>query len=400
MYRICRSVGLQLVDSVLHRVSSNGNSIYGLIPAYHTKSSSLHYSKFVNQSDKSNPEAEKEAPCKQYTTLARIFNINTPKYFGSSDKVSIVGLDDIGMAIVYTLLVKGITNNICMIDMNEDILKGEQKDLQSSALFLNNARINSSKDPEETRESRVCVITTGTFKGRDEQDKDYISRSAGIVRAIVAPLAKHSPEAIFIVASDPVDVLTHVAWRLTGFPKQRIIGTGTLVDSARFQYLLSNKLGVAPESCNAYIIGEHGPKNSVPVWSNVNVAGVRLADLNPQIGLDEDPEMWKDLFQEAVNTDETVRQLKGTVSWSVGLAVAEICNAIFTNSYTVLPVSTHVKGEHSIRDDIFLSLPAVVGSEGVTNIIRQKLTHHEASLLRRGATNIRSNQELTSKIKM
>ncbi|KAJ8737330.1 hypothetical protein PYW07_000601 [Mythimna separata] len=398
MFRITRSVGPQLIDSVLHKISSNANCVYGFIPAYNKCSN--HYSKFVTPIDKSSKEPEGEAPCKQYTTLARIFNVNTPKYFGSSDKVSIVGLDDIGMAIVYTLLVRGITNNICMIDMNEDILEGEKKDLQSSALFLNNARIHSSKDPADTHESRVCIVTTGTYKGRDEEVKDYISRSAGIVRAIVAPLAKHSPDAIFIVASDPVDVLTHVAWRLSGFPKSRIIGTGTLVDSARFQYLLSNKLGVAPEACSAYIIGEHGPKNSVPVWSNVNVAGVRLADLNPQIGLEEDPEMWQDLYTEAVTTDDEVRQLKGTVSWSVGLAVAEICNAIFSNTYTVLPVSTHVKGEHSIRDDIFLSLPCVIGNEGVSNIIRQKLSHNEAYQLRKGATNVRQYQELTDKSKV
>uniref|UniRef100_A0A2A4K4H4 L-lactate dehydrogenase n=1 Tax=Heliothis virescens TaxID=7102 RepID=A0A2A4K4H4_HELVI len=347
------------------------------------------------------PEArtkEKDRSCKQFTTIGKIFNYNTPKDFGSSDKISIVGLDDIGMAIVYTLLVKEITNNICMIDMNEDILQGEHMDLQSSALFLNNPKIMSSKDPADTSNSKVCIITTGTYKGRDENELDYVARNAGIIRAIVGPLAKYSPNAIYVVASDPVDILSYVTWRLIGIPKQKIIGTGTIVDTARFRYMLAEKFGVAPTCCHAYIIGEHGSNNSVPVWSNVSIAGVRLVDLNPQIGTDKDPEMWNELFVAAVRSDSLVRHLKGTVSWSVGLAVAEICKAILKNSYTVFPVSTYVKGEHSIRDEVFLSLPCVVGRAGVTDIIRQTLTDHESSVLRRGAENIAHMQEAANKI--
>ncbi|PZC81885.1 hypothetical protein B5X24_HaOG211898 [Helicoverpa armigera] len=341
---------------------------------------------------------EKDRSCKQFTTIGKIFNYNTPKEFGSGDKISIVGLDDIGMAIVYTLLVKEITNNICMIDMNEEILQGEHMDLQSSALFLNNPKITSSKDPADTVNSKVCIITTGTYKGRDENELDYVARNAGIIRAIVGPLAKYSPDAIYIVASDPVDILSYVTWKLIGIRKQNIIGTGTMVDTARFRYMLAEKFGVAPECCHAYIIGQHGVANSVPVWSNVSIAGVRLVDVNPQIGTDKDPEMWNEVYRDAVRCDGLVRQLKGNVCWSIGLAVAEICKAIFTNSYTVLPVSTYVKGEHCIRDEVFLSLPCVVGRAGVTDIIRQTLSDQEATVLRRGAENVAHIQEAANKI--
>ncbi|KAH9644220.1 hypothetical protein HF086_008709 [Spodoptera exigua] len=336
--------------------------------------------------------------CKQFTTIGKALNSNADKFIEYGDKVTVVGIDDIGIAIVYTLLAQGITNNICMIDMNEEVLEGEHLDLQSSAFFLNNPKIVSSKDPCESRDSKVCIVTTGTFKGRDEDDLDYVTRNAGIARAIVTPLANYSPNAIFILASEPVDILCYVTWKLLGVPKNRIIGTGTLMDTARFRYLLSDKFGVSPDSCHAYIIGQHGPHFSVPVWSSVNVAGVLLKDLNPQIGSDKDPECWFELYNDAVNAENLVRNLKGCVTWSLALGVANICKCIFNNSNKILPVSTYVKGEHSIKDEVFLSLPCVVGANGVTNIIRQNLTEHETTVLRRGAENTAELQMATKKI--
>ncbi|CAH1647844.1 unnamed protein product [Spodoptera littoralis] len=336
-------------------------------------------------------------PCKQFTTIGKVFKANSHKSLGYGEKISIVGLDDIGTAIVYTLLAKGITNNICMIDMNEEILEGEHLDLQSGAMFLNNPKIISSKDPADTRDSKICIITTGTYKGRDEEDSEYIARNAGIVRAIVAPLAKYNPNAIFVVASEPVDILSYVAWKLIGMPKNRIIGTGTLMDTARFRFLLGDKFGVTPESCHGYIIGQHG-QYSVPVWSSVNIGGVLLKDLNPQIGTDKDPECWYELYEDAVKAEGLVRQLKGCVSWSLALGVADICKCIFNNANKVLPVSTYVKGEHAIKDEVFLSLPCVVGWNGVSDIIRQNLSEDEAVVLRRGAENTADLQTAVNKI--
>ncbi|KAF9800354.1 hypothetical protein SFRURICE_015864 [Spodoptera frugiperda] len=345
------------------------------------------------------PEAAgKGVPCKQFTTIGKIFNTYAHKRVGFGEKISIVGLDDIGIAIVYTLLAKGITQNICMIDMNEEILEGEHLDLQSSAMFLKNPKIISSKDPADTRESKICVITTGTYKGRDEDDMDYVARNAGIVRAIVAPLAKYSPSAIFLVASEPVDILSYVTWKLLGIPKNRIIGTGTLMDTARFRFLLGDKFGVSPECCHAYIIGQHGPHYSVPVWSSVNIGGVLLKDMNPLIGTDKDPECWFELYEDAVKAEGLVRQLKGCVSWSLALGVADICKSILTNANKVLPVSTYVKGEHAIKDEVFLSLPCVIGSNGVTEVIRQNLNDNEAVVLRRGAENTADLQAAANKI--
>ncbi|CAH0578392.1 unnamed protein product [Chrysodeixis includens] len=365
----------------------------GVLP-FHIKSMNRNY---TTKGDSPDMEDRRNRPCKQFTTIGKMLNSITNKTFAGANKVSIIGLDDIGTSTVMALLTQNVTDNICMIDLNEDLLKGEHLDIQYSALFLNNPSIVASKDPCATRDSKVCVVTTGTFKGREEDEPQYIARNAAIIRAIVPTLVKHSPNAIYIVASEPVDVLSFITWKLSGVPKNRVIGTGTMLDTARFRYLLSDKLGIAPDFCQGVVIGQSGDR-CVPVWSSVEIAGVRLKDLNPQIGNENDPEFWSEVHQEVVKTAEDLKQLKRNPCWSIALAVSRLCRAIFTNENTVIPVSTHAKSEHSIREDVFLSLPCVIGRAGVTDIVRQTLNETESIQLRRCAENVAQMHEWANKI--
>lgn len=143
------------------------------------------------------------------------------------------------------------------------------------------------------------------------------------------------------MVSNPVDIMTYVAWKLSGLPKNRVIGSGTNLDSSRFRFLMSQRLGVAPTSCHGWIIGEHGD-SSVPVWSGVNIAGVRLRELNPTIGTGEDPEKWNELHKQVVDSAYEVIKLKGYTSWAIGLSTASLASAILRNTSSVAAVSTSV----------------------------------------------------------
>ena len=294
-----------------------------------------------------------------------------------------------------------------------DKLRGEMMDLQHGSAFLKNAKINASTDYSATANSSLCVVTAGARQREGETRLDLVQRNTDIFKGIIPQLVKYSPDTILLIVSNPVDILTYVAWKLSGLPKNRVIGSGTNLDSARFRFLLSQRLNIAPTSCHGWIIGEHGDTSgtltrnirrtrllfqcsqhtwllsaimahagtechvyrtsmilvnfhvnhewdisaqtdwswflifvsllfSVPVWSGVNVAGVRLRDLNDNIGTDKDTENWGELHKQVVDSAYEVIKLKGYTSWAIGLSIANLASAILRNSNQVHAVSTMV----------------------------------------------------------
>ncbi|XP_052746572.1 L-lactate dehydrogenase isoform X2 [Bicyclus anynana] len=317
-------------------------------------------------------------------TIQQLFLPVQPKSEDNSNKVTVVGAGQVGMAAVFAMLTQGVTNNIALIDVNEDKLRGELMDLQHGSAFLKSAKIQASADPVITAGSKICVVTAGVRQREGETRLNLVQRNTDVLKMIIPTLVQYSPDVIFIIASNPVDILTYVTWKLSGLPKHRVIGSGTNLDSARFRYLLSEKLSVAATSCHGYIIGEHGD-SSVPVWSGVNVAGVRLRDLNRKMGTDTDPEHWQELHSMVVRSAYEVIKLKGYTSWAIGLSLSQLAHAILTNANSVHAVSTYVKGEHGVEDEVFLSLPCVLGFNGVSDVIRQPLTEKEIYQLRASA---------------
>jgi len=181
--------------------------------------------------------------------------------------------------------------------------------------------------------------------------------------------------------------MTYVTWKLSGFPKHRVFGSGCNLDSSRFRVQLSQKLNISAKSCHGYIIGEHGD-SSVPVWSGVNIAGVRLRDLNPKLGKDDDPENFKQVHKDVVNGAYEVIKLKGYTSWAIGLSCAALTDAINRNQRTVHPLSVPVQGKHGIDKDVFLSLPCVLGENGISHIINMKLEEEEEKQLQNSANTL------------
>ncbi|XP_014480194.1 PREDICTED: L-lactate dehydrogenase-like [Dinoponera quadriceps] len=308
------------------------------------------------------------------------------------NKITVVGVGQVGMACAFSILTNNVSSDVVLIDVMADKLKGEMMDLQHGSAFLKNAKINASTDYAATANSSICIVTAGARQREGETRLDLVQRNTDIFKGIIPQLVKYSPNTILLIVSNPVDILTYVAWKLSGLPKNRVIGSGTNLDSARFRFLLSQKLNVAPTSCHGWIIGEHGD-TSVPVWSGVNVAGVRFRDLYENVGTDKDKEHWGDLHKQVVQSAYEVIKLKGYTSWAIGLSVSHLASAMLRNSNQVHAVSTLVTGHHRINEEVFLSLPCTLGEDGVTHIVQQKLTDEELALLQKSSITMHEVQK-------
>jgi L-lactate dehydrogenase len=199
----------------------------------------------------------------------------------------------------------------------------------------------------------------------------------------VPQVVRHNPDGLLLIATNPVDVLTHAAWKLSGLPAQRVLGSGTILDTARFRYLLSQHYGVDPRSTHAFIVGEHGD-NEVPVWSLANVAGMRLLDSSAAHGMEPRQEDLDTLFQETRGAAYQIIERKGATYYAVAAGLVRIVEAILRDQHTVLSVSNLIEDYYDIRD-VCLSLPTVVGRKGVERVLRLRLSPEEVTGLRRSA---------------
>lgn len=318
------------------------------------------------------------------TVASKLFSQVIPDDVHSKVKVTVVGAGKVGMAVAFSLLLQGSASELALIDTQPDKLKGEMMDLQHSQAFLKTTKVLASTDFSAAKGSQICIITAGAKTKTDETSKELLEKNLAVFKSIVPNIAKHSPDCILIIVSKPVEALTWAAWKLSGFPRNKVIGTGTMLDSSRFRFLLSEKIGIAPKSCHGFVIGELGD-NSVPVWSSVNIAGTRLKDLQSHVGEANDPENWNKVHQSVVEcADETIA-LKGYTSWSIGIMVATLVNCILKNQKSIYALTTLVKGYHGIEEEVFLSLPCVVGEKGITAVFNQNLEENEVSLLRKSA---------------
>lgn len=235
-----------------------------------------------------------------------------------------------------------------------------------------------------TANSRLVIITAGARQQEGESRLNLVQRNVNIFKFIIPNIVKYSPNCKLLVVSNPVDILTYVAWKISGFPKNRVIGSGCNLDSARFRYLMGERLGVHPLSCHGWILGEHGD-SSVPVWSGVNVAGVSLKNLHPELGTDADKEQWKAVHKQVVDSAYEVIKLKGYTSWAIGLSVADLAESIMKNLRRVHPISTMIKGLYGIKEDVFLSVPCILGQNGISDVVKVTLTHEEEACLKKSA---------------
>ncbi|KAI7988250.1 hypothetical protein LOK49_LG13G01454 [Camellia lanceoleosa] len=303
-------------------------------------------------------------------------------------KISVIGTGNVGMAIAQTILTQDLADELALVDAIPNKLRGEMLDLQHAAAFLPRTKILASVDYSVTAGSDLCIVTAGARQNPGESRLNLLQRNVALFSKIVPPLAKHSPETILLIVSNPVDVLTFVAWKLSGFPSNRVIGSGTNLDSSRFRFLIADHLDVNAQDVQAYIVGEHGD-SSVALWSSISVGGVPVLSFLERQQIAYEKETLEKIHKEVVESAYEVISLKGYTSWAIGYSVANLARTILRDQRRIHPVSVIAKGFYGIAGgDVFLSLPAQLGRSGVLGVTNVHLTEEEARKLRDSAKTI------------
>ena len=297
-------------------------------------------------------------------------------------KGAIIGAGQVGMACAYAMLIQGTFEELVLVDVDRDKLEGEVMDLVHGLSFVEPAIVKAGI-LADCQGADVVIITAGVKQKPGESRLSLLGRNVAIFKDLITELVRCCPDAIYLVVSNPVDVMTYITWKLSGLPCNTILGSGTVLDTARFRYLLAQDLQLDPRSIHAYIIGEHGD-SEVPIWSRLNVAGTPLLDIDPQLGTANDPGHWYRTFEQVRNAAYEIIQRKGATSYAIGLAVTQIVQAIIRDQHRVLTVSCLSSDMYGIKD-VYLSLPAVVNRQGVNRIVRLSLSTEEEQQLKRSA---------------
>jgi L-lactate dehydrogenase len=301
-------------------------------------------------------------------------------------KVAIVGVGLVGSTYAYALLLSGLASEIVLVDVNHERAEGEAMDLNHTVPFAHPTRICAG-DYSDCEGAAMTVIAAGTNQKPGETRLDLVRRNASIFGQIVPKVAEVNPDGIIVVATNPVDVLTSVTLKLSGFPSHRVFGSGTILDTARFRYMLSEQLGVDPRSVHAYIIGEHGD-SEVPVWSLANVAGMRLPTFCAENGISLTADDMERIFRQTRDAAYEIIRRKGATYYAVAAGLMRITEAILRDQNTVLSISSLIEDYYGI-DGVCLSLPTVISRRGIERVLRLELSPAEARGVRKSADVLR-----------
>jgi L-lactate dehydrogenase len=298
-------------------------------------------------------------------------------------KVVIVGAGAVGSTFAYALAQSGVADDIALIDMDPNLAQGQVLDLAHGVPYFPNVQI-ALGSVEDYADAHVIVITAGSKQRPDETRLALLQRNAHIIEGIMDQIAAQDSQAVVLLVSNPVDVLTYVAQRRVKWPAGRVIGSGTVLDSARFRYLLSQHCGVDVHNVHAYMLGEHGD-SEFAAWSMTHIAGVHFEDYCRICGGCQD---WG---EERAKIEEAVRKsayhiigYKGATFFAVGLALVRIISAIVRNEKSILTVSTVLNGEYGLSE-VSLGVPAVLGEAGVERVLDVTLPPDEQEALERSA---------------
>ena len=323
-----------------------------------------------------NPEAEKLAPL-------------NPR------KGVIIGVGQVGLACAYSLLIQDCFDELILQDLAKDKVEGEMMDFLSGMPFLPPTELKVGTIADEGRNADLVIITAGAAQKPGESRLNLVEKNVTIFKSILSDVVKYCPDAILLIVSNPVDIMTYVTLKISGFPSSRVIGSGTVLDTARFRTLLARKLDIDARSVHAYIVGEHGD-SELPIWSTANVAGAKLVPNSwDNLGAAEQKELTT-IFEQVKNAAYEIIKRKGYTSYGIGLAVTDIVKAILRSQERVLTVSSLVEGLYDIHD-VCLGLPTVVNEKGVLKTVNLALNESEEKQLRHSARVLR---EVFAKLKL
>ena len=299
-------------------------------------------------------------------------------------KAAMIGCGFVGSASVFSLMQTSLFSEIVLIDADPLKAEGEAMDISHGIPFSRPMKIYAG-NYDDIVDAAIIIITAGANQKPDETRLDLVHKNIGIYQSIIPEIAKRGCGGILLVVSNPVDILTYTALKLSGFPEKRVIGSGTVLDTARLKYQLGEHLGVDSRSVHAFIIGEHGD-SELAVWSSANVSGVPLHQFCEMRGYYDHDTQTERIYQNVQNSAYEIIERKRATYYGVAMAVRRICEAIMRNEKSVLPVSTMMHGEYGISD-VALSMPAIVGAGGVERLVPISLDEEETKKLQQsGAT--------------
>ncbi len=302
------------------------------------------------------------------------------------NRLAVIGAGTVGATIAYAAMLRNLVHEVVLIDIKADKAEAEAKDLMHGSMFLSAVEVTSGS-VAACAGADIVVITAGAKQKPGQTRLDLAETNAGIFRKLIPAVVEAAPETILVVVSNPVDVLTHITLKLSGLPPERVIGSGTVLDTSRFRSLLSRRLRVAVANVHAYIVGEHGD-SEVPLWSCARIAGVPLREYStPGVTPLADSERYE-IFHNVRDAAAQVIRAKGATNWAVGLAVTRILEAILRDERAVLTVSGPQPEPGDFAGACF-SVPRIVSRRGLGTIIPLQAAPEELVALRRSAQTLR-----------
>lgn len=296
-----------------------------------------------------------------------------------ANKISIIGAGFVGSTTAYSLMIQGLASDIVIVDINKDKAEAEAMDLSHGAAFVKAVDVKAGTY-EDTKNSDIIIITAGIGPKPGETRLDIINKNLAIFKEIVPEVVKYSPNSILLVVSNPVDILTYITYKLSGFPKNRVIGSGTVLDTSRLKYMLSEHFDIDARNVHTYIIGEHGD-SEITAWSLTNIAGMNADSYCQNVCSKCDKNFKYEIPNLVKNAAYEIINRKGYTNYAVALAVTRIVEAILRDEDSILTVSSLFQGQYGIND-VYLAIPTILNRNGAKKILEVPLSTDEISKLK------------------
>lgn len=301
-------------------------------------------------------------------------------------KAAVIGCGFVGSASAFSLMNSGLFSEIVLIDSDRDKAEGEAMDISHGIPFARQMKIYAG-DYDDIVDAAIIIVTAGANQKPDEIRLDLVHKNVAIFKSIIPEIAKRSCRGILLIVANPVDILTYTALKLSGFEENRVIGSGTVLDTARLKYELGEHLQVDSKSVHAFIIGEHGD-SEIAAWSSANVSGIELDEFCEMRGHYEHQDATVEIADKVKNSAYEIIKRKRATYYGIAMAVKRICEVIIRDEKSILPISSMMHGEYGIKD-VVLSMPAIVGKNGLETKVPITLNEKEQRMLCQSADTLK-----------
>lgn len=301
-------------------------------------------------------------------------------------KVAIIGCGFVGAASGFALMESGLFSEMVLLDANKDKAEGEAYDIAHGIPFGRPMKIYAG-DYDDIADAAIIIVTAGANQKPDETRLDLVHKNVEIFKSIIPEIAKRNYQGILLIVANPVDILTYTAQKLSGFPENRVIGSGTVLDTARLKYALGEHLGVDSRSVHAFIVGEHGD-SEIAAFSSANISGIPLDDFCEMRGHYDHSGSTAKIAENVKNSAYEIISKKGATYYGIAMSVKRICEAIIRDEKSILPISTMMHGEFGI-EDVVLAMPAIIGRDGYETKVPIVLDQDEVTRLHESANTLR-----------